>query len=74
MHAHFPAAVRGKEIDEAKADLTVIETDIERQKHEIAALEDALATDDEDEFIAGVARDEHGFVAPDEHIFVDISN
>ena len=63
-----------REIDEAKADLAVFETDIERQKHEIDELEKALATEDEDEFISEVAREEYGYAAPDEHIFIDISN
>ncbi len=63
-----------REIEAGKADLAVIETNIERQKHTNAILEEALATEDEDEFVAGVARDEYRYAAPDEHIFIDISN
>ena len=62
-----------REIDAASAMLESYELDIDRQKREIALYNDALSKEDEDEFIERVARDEYGFAAPDEQIFIPIS-
>jgi len=62
-----------REIDEAKAALQQYEQSIDREKREIAIYNEALSQDNEDEFIEQVARDEFGYAASDEQIFIPIS-
>ena len=62
-----------REIDEAKAALQQYEQSIDREKREIAIYNEALNQDNEDEFIEQVARDELGYAASDEQIFIPIS-
>ncbi len=64
---------QSREINEATLALEAYERDIDREKREIAIYNEALSREDEDEFIEGVARDELGYIASGEQIFIPIS-
>ena len=62
-----------REIEEANEALEQYELNIDREKREIALYKEALDQENEDEFVADVARGELGYVASDEQIFIPIS-
>ncbi|MEA4920738.1 MAG: septum formation initiator family protein [Clostridiaceae bacterium] len=51
-----------------------LQMQIDRQKLENSRIEDILASEDDTEYIAEIAREKLGYVAPGERVFVDISS
>ena len=61
-------------INAAAAEQEVLLSQLEAQKLTCAELADAISGEDQEEYIARIARDSLGYIYPGEQVFVDISS
>ena len=61
-------------INAAAAEQEVLLSQLEAQKLPCAELADAISGEDQEEYIARIARDSLGYIYPGEQVFVDISS
>ena len=61
-------------INAAAAEQEVLLSQLEAQKLTCAELADDISGEDQEEYIARIARDSLGYIYPGEQVFVDISS
>ena len=72
-HRHGRAGQKSQ-IDDARSQLTALQSDLDAAKQENDALSSALEKADDPEFLQELARDQLGYVTPGEKTFYDVSN
>jgi cell division protein FtsB len=61
-------------INGKKAENEALAAQAERQTQINASLQESLASEVDDQYVAGLAREKFGLVVPGEKVFVDVSN
>lgn len=74
VYAAFTLVSLQLEIREKEKKIARLQTEIEQQELENRQIQDVLDSADDTEYIAEIAREKLGYVAPGERVFVDISS
>ena len=61
-------------INAANAEQQMLSAQLNEQKLINAELNDAISGENQEEYIAQIARDSHGYIYPGEQVYVDISS
>ena len=74
VYAAFTLVSLQLQIREKEKKMAVLQAAIDQQKLENRQIQDILDNADDTEYIAEIAREKLGYVAPGERVFVDISS
>ena len=74
VYAAFTLVSLQIQISAKREEQAALQAQIEEQSLRNAEIEALLNSEDNDEYIARIARDKLGYVAPGERVFVDISS
>ena len=74
VYAAFTLVSLQIQISAKREEQAALQGQIEEQSVRNAEIEDLLNSEDNDEYIARIARDKLGYVSPGERVFVDISS
>lgn len=74
VYAAFTLVSLQIQISAKREEQSALQAQIEEQSLRNAEIEALLNSEDNDEYIARIARDKLGYVSPGERVFVDISS
>ena len=74
VYAAFTLVSLQIQISAKREEQAALQAQIEEQSLRNAEIEALLSSEDNDEYIARIARDKLGYVSPGERVFVDISS
>ena len=74
VYAAFTLVSLQLQIREKEKKMAMLKAAIEQQELENRQIQDVLDSPDDTEYIAEIAREKLGYIAPGERVFVDISS